>query len=417
MGSGKGEMEARGRESGQIRRIALYGFLLNLGLAGVKFFASFLSNSLAVTASAIDSATDSVSSLILYIGLRLSFRKTSTFPLGRYKIDNLLSVVVALFIFYAGYEIIRRVFSPQAAPPEMSVTVVLLMAASTLATFLFGRYAVAAGRRTESPTLVAEGRHREVDSLSSVAVLLAVLLIYFDLEFAFYGVTIDQIAAVLVLLFIAHTGWDLLHSGMRVLLDASLDKDELSHVRQIIESEPLVADIRSLVGRKAGRFRFLQATITMRTDDLKKAHTITEDIESRIHENIPHVERVVIHYEPESGAYRRIALPLEDKKGELSLDPFGTSPFFLIARLHIPDGSIKEEEVVENPFRAGKRSSQVHIAEWLVSKNVDAVILAGKLRQKAPRYVFSSAGTRILTVSAKNRMEALDAAVASFQSA
>ncbi len=77
-------------EAVRIQRVALYAFLINLGLAMMKAVLAAVSNSLAVTASAIDSATDSAASLALYGGLKLSTRKTKSFPLGLYKIENVI---------------------------------------------------------------------------------------------------------------------------------------------------------------------------------------------------------------------------------------------------------------------------------------------------------------------------------------
>jgi cation diffusion facilitator family transporter len=399
------EVETQDAETKQIRRIALYGFLLNFGLTVMKAVLAVLSGSLAITASTIDSATDSIASLVLYIGLKLSARKTSTFPLGLYKIENLLSVAVAFFIFFAGYEIARHAFSPAATPPDISLTVILLIAASTIAIFLFGQYAIAAGERTESPTLIAEGRHRQVDALSSVVVLASVIISHFKLEIVFYGITVDQIAAALVLLFIAHTGWELLSDGMRVLLDASIDHETLAKVRRIIEAEPMVAEVQSLVGRNAGRFRFLQAAVTVRTDQLQEAHRISENIESNIRSRIPHVERVVIHYEPQAREYLRIAVPLSDPGGKLS-HHFGESPYFTIALLRLSDNKIEKQEILENPYTDMKKGKGIRVAEWLVERKVDEVAITEEIKHKGPGYVFSDAGVKIHVVSAKDAGEA-----------
>ncbi len=62
--------------------------------------------------------------------------------------------------------------------------------------FLFGRYAIRVGRRTHSPTLNAEGRHRQVDVLSSLVVLVAALLGYLEVDWQIRGVTIDQMGPV-----------------------------------------------------------------------------------------------------------------------------------------------------------------------------------------------------------------------------
>jgi len=106
------------KESRQIQRIAAYGFLQNLAIVLMKAVLAFATGSLVITASAIDSATDSISSLVLYLGLKLSEQKTSAFPMGLYKIENLLSVVIAFFIFYAGFEIAHHTFFSEVTPPR-----------------------------------------------------------------------------------------------------------------------------------------------------------------------------------------------------------------------------------------------------------------------------------------------------------
>ena len=263
------------RETRQIKKVALYAFMLNLALAIMKGMLATFSGSLAVTASAIDSGTDVIASLVLLGGLRISTHKSPTFPLGLYKIENVISVIVALFIFFAGYEIAREVLAQTPLPPKISGTVLILLSAGVVATFVFGQYAILIGRRTGSPTLIAEGRHRQVDVLSSLVVLVSVVLGYFQWELVLFGITVDQIAAGFIVIFIAHAGWELLSDGMRVLLDASVDFETLDQVKRIIADHPMVLKVQSLIGRNAGRFRFLQAGVIMRTDDLKRAHEIS----------------------------------------------------------------------------------------------------------------------------------------------
>ncbi len=398
--------DARDPETRQIQRIACYGFLLNLGLAVMKGWLVVISGSLAITASAIDSATDAVASVFLLTGLRLSTRKTAAFPLGLYKIENLLSVILALLIFFAGYELARRAFSSSAIPPDISLTVLLLMAAATIVIAAFGRYAFLIGQKTGSPTLIAEGRHRQADAFASMVVLVSVILSYFKLEFGIYGITIDQIAAVLVLVFIAHTGWELLSGGMRVLLDASIDYDTLDSIRKIIEAEPLVKEVNNLVGRNAGRFRFLQVVITVKTDDLKKAHQLSERIETRIRQNVRHVEHVVIHYEPQRRDFRRLAVPLADTDGNLSAH-FGEAPYFALVVLRTEENQIEQQDIRRNPHTKVTKAKGIQVAKWLVDHKVD--VLAVKHEIKAgPGYVLSNAGVTIQQTSASDLRTAIE---------
>lgn len=413
MSSNADTMVAEGRsESRRIQRVAFYALLLNLALAAGKAAMAVYSDSLALTASAIDSATDAVASLVLLGGLRLSTRKTRNFPLGLYKIENVLSVVVALFIFLAGYEIAREAFSPGTFRPRVSVLVIGLQAAATAAVFVFGRYALGVGRQSGSPTLVAEGRHRQVDSLSSLIVLASLALGYFGIEWRVAGVGVDQAAAVLVLVFIAHTGWELLSDGMRVLLDASIDFDTLDRVRTIVEKEPMVSEVKSLVGRNAGRFRFLNIRISLRATDLEKAHKVSERIEQKIRRRISHVEGVTIHYEPQKSTYRRIAVPLDKRAGELS-DHFGEAPFFAVIKVRSADGGLEEQRVVENPHRKLEKGKGLRVAEWLVGQKIDEVRIRQEIKNKGPGYVFADAGLTIRLTDARHIDAVLESVAAS----
>jgi len=394
----RSHLVSRTEETKQIQRVALYAFLLNFGLAGLKAALAYLSGSLAVVASAVDSATDSVASLAVLCGLKLSTRKSRAFPYGLYKIENMISVIIAIFIFFAGFEIARKALSPAEKPPAITLWIITFLLAGTLMTFLFGQYAIAVGKRTESPTLIAEGRHRQVDVLSSIVVLLAVVLHYFGLNASFFGITIDHVAAGLVVVFIARAGWQLLSDGMRVLLDASVAPETITQVTHIIEAEPMVTKVQSLTGRNAGRFRFLETTLALRTDDLIKAHTISEQIEAEIRKQLPNVEHVVIHCEPQVREYLHVAVPLADTTGKVS-SHFGEAPYFALVRLRLADGHIERQEVIANPHTKVPKAKGIRVAEWLVKHKIDVVAVKEDLRKKGPAYVFADAGVELQILS------------------
>ena len=126
-------------ETRQILLLAVYAFILNVALTILKAIIAFFANGLAVAASAVDSAIDSFASLAVLGGLKMSARKTRTFPYGLYKIDNVISVIVALFIFVAGYEIFRRALTSVATSTHITPWVIGWLLVSVLSTFLFGQ--------------------------------------------------------------------------------------------------------------------------------------------------------------------------------------------------------------------------------------------------------------------------------------
>lgn len=384
----------RYQETNQIRRLFLFAFVLNLILAGVKTILAVISNSFAVTAGAIDSVTDSVASLAVYVGILISTRSTKSFPLGLYKVENVLSIGIALFIFLTGYEVARQVFLAPKALPSFSFSTLLILSVATAAIFLFGYYASSVGRQTGSPTLIAEGKHRQVDVLANLAVLLAVFSQYCGLHFSIMGLSIDQLAAIMVLVFVIYTGWELLLDGMRVLLDASVDHDTLTKIRNIMHDEPTVVEVKKLIGRSAGRFLFIQAEIVLRVKDLKNAHLVSDSLEKLIMQEIRNVEQIIIHYEPHVPQILCFAFPLQDKHGKLS-EHFGGAPYFALLEYSLQTQLVGKKEILSNPYREIERGKGLRVAEWLVSQKIDHIIMKESIARKAPEYVLSDAGVKI----------------------
>jgi divalent metal cation (Fe/Co/Zn/Cd) transporter len=65
------------------------------------------------------------------------------------------------------------------------------------------------------------------------------------------------------------TGWDLLRDAMRVLLDASLERETLDAIRRLLEADPAVTGSKWITGRNAGRFRFVEAGVSLRVADAR----------------------------------------------------------------------------------------------------------------------------------------------------
>jgi cation diffusion facilitator family transporter len=398
-------------ETAQVYRVAGYAFLLNLFLAVMKGFLAVSSGSLAIMASAIDSGTDAIASFVIYGGVKLSTKKTKAFPLGLYKLENVASVLIAIFIFIAGYEIVGQIFSGSQEPPRIPLPYIWLLLAATLMILFFGRYAIRVGRRTHSPTLIAEGRHRQVDVLSSIVVLIAAFMGYLGVDWQIRGISIDQMGACLILVFIVRAGWDLLSDGMRVLLDASIDFTTLDRIQEIIKKDPLVDRIIELSGRNAGRFQFIHAQVTVKTQDLEKAHQASEHLEAKIREQIPHIEKITILYEPQKRTRVRIAVPLADENGRISAH-FGEAPLFAVVHVQRSDPAVQKKNILKNPYTATETAKGIRVAEWLINAGVDHVGMREDISRKGPGYVLANGGIKTHLISCDHLDTAVDEIVA-----
>jgi len=92
-------------------KTTLLSIILNTSLTLIKYILAVLSGSVGLMADAIHSLTDVISSASVLMGIKLSKRRSKTFPYGLYKVENLVSLAMSLLIFLAGYEIVRETFT------------------------------------------------------------------------------------------------------------------------------------------------------------------------------------------------------------------------------------------------------------------------------------------------------------------
>jgi predicted Fe-Mo cluster-binding NifX family protein len=249
---------------------------------------------------------------------------------------------------------------------------------------VFSHFELRAGQAANSPALIADAREYRAHVFTTGVVLAALVGQWFALP-------LDRFAALVIVVAIGKTGWELLADGMRVLLDASLDAEMMYKIREAIAAEPTVAEVVEVTGRNAGRYRFVEAAVTLRVQELEKAEAATQRIEARVHEACPYVDRVLIHAEPVKRTHRRYALPLADRNGTLS-EHFGEAPYFGLVQVRLADGAVVEQRILANPFLEEEKAKGIRVAEWLVEQKADTVLLREDLHGKGPVYVFSDAG-------------------------
>jgi cation diffusion facilitator family transporter len=390
-----------------IERWGWYSIAVNVILALINMAIATASGSLAVEAEMVHNLVDLLTAVAVLIGLKLSTRKSKAFPYGLYKLENVVAVVLAVMIFVTAYEIARDALLEPTRLATVDPWMLGGVVVATVIPLAFSHFELRAGKAANSPALIADAREYRAHVFTTGIVFAALLAQWFNFP-------LDRAAALVIVVAIGKTGWDLLSDGMRVLLDASLDADTILQIREIITAEPTVAELKWVMGRNAGRFRFVEAEVTLRVHELEKAQTTTKRIEAQIREAVPYVDRVLIHAEPMERTHLRYAVPLNDPGGALS-EHFGEAPYFGLVTLRLADGAIEQQQVVANPHTEVERAKGIRVAEWLVGQKVDVVLLPalsgveGKqsLRGKGPTYVFGDAGVEMRETTATTLSEAL----------
>jgi len=371
----------------RVERWGWYSMGVNVALIGINLVIARASGSLAVSAELLHNVVDLLTAMAVLVGIRLATRKSKSFPYGLYKLENVVAVGLAMMVFLTAYEIARD--AVVAPPADVTVDAWMLpgIALAAAIPLVFSHFELSAGRQANSPALIADAREYRAHVYTTGVVLAS-------LAGNLLGVRFDRLAAVVIVVAISKTGWDLLLDGVRVLLDASLDSETLQIVRETIEAEPAVSEVHGATGRNAGRYRFIEAEVSLRVDDLTKAEAASSRIEDAIREQVPFVERVLIHAEPARRTHLRYAIPVAGPDGQVSAH-FGEAPRFAIYLVQRDTGAVVEQRLLSNPHLGEEKAKGIRVAEWLVKQKIDVLLLCEDLGRRGPAYVLSEAGIAV----------------------
>ena len=375
--------------------IALYSTILNVLVAGAKGILAWLSGSAALLADTIHGFSDTFASLLVLVGIWLSKRKSEAFPWGLYKVENIVALLSAGFIFFAGYEIVQYVFRAEKSfiLGHFSLSLFGLLAI-VMAIAIFSRFEAKKAKALNSPSLRTDASHWYSDIASTALVLLALLG-------ARIGYPIlDRVAALIMVGVIAKVGWGILKDSMKTLLDASVDPITLDRIRNVIRCFSQVREIKSIQARNSGRFVFVRTNLTFGIKKLAQAHQLSEEIERSILKEIPQVDQVTIHYEPVKKDFLIYALPMEEDKQRLS-DHFGDAPYFYLIRISTEGHIVQEEKILRNPYLEEEKGKGIKVSEWLLQNGVDTVYTRKTFDGKGPSYVFSNADVEVIITEDK----------------
>ena len=391
----------REQDSRESAHIALYSVFMNGMVTAVKVVLARTTHSTAVLADAIHGLSDLVASLAVWLGIRISRLSSRDFPFGLYKLENIMELATGLVILMAGYEVVRyMVVGSKGGPLKHTLPATGVLALLGGVVYLFVRYEKSWAGRLNSPALMADAEHWKTDILSTAILVVSLLTASAGLVF------MDRLAALVIVFFIVMSAWKLIRNALRSLLDASVDYATLDKISRVVSSFPKVKRIKSIAARSSGPCISTHVEVVLKERDLRKAHNLTEEMEAAVKESVPHVEKVFIHYEPEEERMETWVMPLSDGRGHLS-PLFGQAPYLAFLRFDTENGELLDTSIEENPYCSMEKGRGVHLAEMLVDRGVDRVIVKGSIDDIGPGFILKSAKVDVSTTGADTMAEVL----------
>ncbi len=281
--------EAYGRIAG------IVGIICNLLLSILKFIVGSVSNSVSITADAINNISDAGSSIVTLIGFRLSEKPADEdHPYGHARIEYITGLIISFLIIHIGFDILVDSFNKIIHPEDSIfswVTVGILFGSIIVKLWLssFNKKLAAA---IKSKTLEATATDSRNDCISTAAVLFATIASHL------WNINLDGFIGLGVAVLIIVSGINLVRETVGPLLGQAPSKEVYETIEHGILQYENVLGVHDLMVHSYGPGSyFASAHIEM---DAKINVLVCHDIMDRIERDFKanHNIHLVVHLDP-----------------------------------------------------------------------------------------------------------------------
>ncbi len=282
----------------EIKTITWIGMLINLGLAGIKFFVGILGSSQAVIADAVHSLSDIATDLAIVFGVKFwSAPPDADHPYGHRKIELLITactgIALASVAIGLGYEAIATVRDAHIIQTKW-IAIWGPLLSIFLKEFLY-QWTVKVGKQAKSSAVIANAWHHRSDALSSIPALIAVGLASLNPLLAF----VDHIGAIIISVFILKVSWEIIKPALFELTDYGIKSEEIDMIKNTTLDVEGVEDVHAIRTRKISSSIYVDMHILVKPEmSVRNGHEISEKVKYTLLNNDYNIIDVIVHIEP-----------------------------------------------------------------------------------------------------------------------
>jgi cation diffusion facilitator family transporter len=289
------EKESKNAKAGYLE--GAISIIVNSVLFAVKMYAGMVTGSIALVADAWHTLSDSLSSLVVIIAVKISGKKPDNeHPFGHGRWEQIAALFIAFFLAVIAYDFakdsILRFNSEKSANFGMLAIVVTVI--SIVVKELLAQYAFYVGRKTGNLTVKADGWHHRSDALSSVVVLAGIL---FASKFPQFW-WIDSVLGLIISLMLFYAVYGIAKETVTKLLGEPPGKELIEKISSAVNSLNL-GDLKLHHFHIHNYVSHQELTMHIRLSghkSIKEGHLIATAIEEKIESDFG-IE-VTVHVEP-----------------------------------------------------------------------------------------------------------------------
>ena len=288
----------------EIRRITLWGAVVNIVLTAGKIVAGIFGRSAAMVADGIHSLSDLLSDAVVLVFTHISSKgKDRDHSFGHGKFETLATLIVSIILVTVGGNLMSNgirsiigVFNGTEIPKPGYIALIAAAVSIALKEWLY-HATVRVGKKTGSTVVIANAWHHRSDALSSIGSLIGIggAIVLGD-----KWTVLDPLASCLISIAIIVVAVKMALPSLAELLETSLPEDIEQEIIRIASSVKGVNDIHDLKTRRNGISFIIDAHIVVNPEmSIVEAHDISTDVEEALRMKYGPETQLSIHVEPD----------------------------------------------------------------------------------------------------------------------
>jgi len=188
--------------------------MLNILLFALKYWAGIVSGSVAIIADAWHTLSDSLTSIIVLVGTKISSQPPDReHPFGHGRAELIGSVIIAVLLSIVAFGFITESIEKlqSRTPAHYGMVAIVVTSISIFVKEVMAQLALRWGRKTGMKSLMADGWHHRSDAISSIVILAGIfagnyfwwidsvlgLIVSGILFYAAYGILKDSVSSLI----------------------------------------------------------------------------------------------------------------------------------------------------------------------------------------------------------------------------
>lgn len=277
-------------------KISKQSIIINTVLGIGKIITGILGQSSAMIADGFHSMSDSISTIAVIIGIKISNKEADEkHPYGHERFESiftlLLSIlltITALGVAYEGYLHIKN-------PVQITNIVPMIMAIiSIIIKELQYQYTIHYANKIQSDLLKADAHHHRSDALSSIGALIGIILNKQGIIWA------DSVICFLIAICILNTAINIGINALSKITDTAIEPELAELLLNKIKTDPDVLQVDQFKTRKFGSQKYyIDTDIAVNANlSLYEAHNIADRIHNQLEKEFPNLKHIMIHINP-----------------------------------------------------------------------------------------------------------------------